>query len=234
MKRLIRSIPGVRPVIDRYRRWQRDPARNLRRIFKGHRDLFLVQIGSNDGQTGDPVYGLLRANPTWHALLVEPVPYLHERLRDNYRGNPNVRFEQVAVADVAGTSTFYQIDGAAKQHLPDLPPWFDQLGSFDRGHIVRHFGDRLDRFIVSAQVPTIPLPQLLARNGVTNIDLLHIDTEGHDWVVLRQLDLGQFRPRVILFEHVHLGAEDKAAARRYVEPGYRVTDLGTDYLCRRR
>jgi FkbM family methyltransferase len=151
----------------RYQRWKVDPARNLNRILHGEKNIQIVQIGSNDGLTGDPIFLLLQRNPSWKALLVEPVPYLFERLRINYRGNGNVRFDNVAVADNAGTSAFYYVDATAKQHLPDLPSWYDQLGSFDRSNIIRHFEGALEPFIVSIEIATLPLTTVLDRNQVT-------------------------------------------------------------------
>lgn len=48
----------------------------LGEILDNREDLFVVQIGSNDGMTADPLYCILHEHPSWKALLVEPVPYL--------------------------------------------------------------------------------------------------------------------------------------------------------------
>jgi hypothetical protein len=39
-----------------------------------------------------------------------------------------------------------------------------------------------------------------------------IDTEGHDWEILRAFDFTRFHPALVMFEHQHLSANDKAAA----------------------
>jgi FkbM family methyltransferase len=242
MKAFLKSLPVVGPLLKKgrrgvtilsgpYHRWKRDAERNLHRILRGDRQVFIVQIGSNDGSTGDPIYNLLQRHPSWEALLVEPVPFLFERLRANHRGNARVRFDNVAVSEKAGTSSFYYIDAAAKKQIPDLPYWFDQLGSFDRAHITRHLGASIEPFIVSTELTTLPLAGLFERNRVTRIDVLHIDTEGHDWVILQQLDLAVWHPKVILFEHSHLKPADKTAALAFLSGKYRITDLGSDYLC---
>lgn len=36
--------------------------------------------------------------------------------------------------------------------MPGLPVWYDQLGSFDRQHIVKHLDGRLEPFIVTSNV----------------------------------------------------------------------------------
>jgi FkbM family methyltransferase len=243
MKKFLKSLPflgshssGIGKLRWRYRCWKVDPTRRLRCILEGREGLFVVQIGSNDGLTGDPIHSLLRENPSWNALLVEPVPFLFERLRQNYSHNKNVRFENVAVTHAAGTTTFHYVDPAAKQRIPDLPEWYDQLGSFDRGHIVRQLGAAMEPYIVSDEIPTLPLAAVLERNQVSKIDVLHIDTEGFDWEILKQLDLGRFQPAAILFEHKHLAEGDKRAAVAFLKDSYRISDLDVsgDYLCERR
>ena len=44
-----------------------------------------------------------------------------------------------------------------------------------------------------------------------------IDTEGHDCEILRALDFTRFRPVLLMFEHQHLSANDKAAAYALLE-----------------
>src|SRR5207245_6466419 len=58
---------------------------------RSSKPLRVVQIGSNDGVANDPINESLRAR-RWSGVLVEPIPYLFERLRANYEGVPAVRF----------------------------------------------------------------------------------------------------------------------------------------------
>jgi FkbM family methyltransferase len=235
MKSFLKSLPLIGPLMTHVRTWWRNKlTRKLRTILRDQKDLYIVQIGSNDGITGDPVHLLLRSNPSWKALLVEPVPFLFESLCKNYSASPNMTFANVAISEEAGTANFYYVDPVAKQYIPELPSLFNQWGSFDPGHIVRHFGNALDRFIVCTKVLTLPLATLLAQHYVTKIDLLHIDTEGHDWIVLRQLDLRSFNPEVILFEHKHLSDEDKRKALLFLKRDYTIMRYKYDFLCRRK
>lgn len=111
-------------------------------------------------------------------FLWSPFRFLFERLRQNYADSPRFRFENGSIGERVGVRAFYYVDQAAKEHDPELSYWFDQLGSFDRDHIGRHFGSALNRFIVSMDVPRFSLPGLLERNNVDKIDLLHVDAEG--------------------------------------------------------
>jgi FkbM family methyltransferase len=238
LKALVKSIPFLGEVLrepyQRYYQWRYDPERLIEQALRGCENVQVVQIGSNDGLSNDPVHSLLLRNPSWQALLVEPVPFLFERLQRNYPGESRFQFVNVAVAESEGTLPFFYIAEAARETAAHVSRHFDQLGSFDREHIVRHCGTALDSFVVTADIPTLPLPVLLERNAVTRIDLLHIDVEGYDWMVLRQLDLRYFQPAVILFEQKHLSGKDRHAALRFLGDDYAITNLGADYFCRRK
>lgn len=190
---------------------------------------FLVQIGSNDGKTGDPLYPLLQKHKNWKALFVEPVPYSFNKLKSNYPDTQRFQFENVAINE-GQAMTFYWVDAAAKKTHPDLPYWFDQLGSFDKEHITKHFDGKLEPFIKSTVLEGINLKKLFERNEVSKISVLHIDTEGYDWKILSQLDLNRFEPKFILFEQTHLSATDKHDAIQFLSPKYHLFSIGIDML----
>lgn len=210
------------------RSWETSPAYLLSRcIVSPHAQI--VQIGSNDGKTNDPLRKLLLSRRTWRALFVEPVPYLFDRLTRNYPSDPRFQFANVAVT-TEKEAVFHWVDVSAKQHLDNLPPWFDQLGSFDRGHISKHLAGILEPFIVSAPVQCVTLPELLQHHAIHEITIFHIDAEGHDWKILSQLDLTTHSPDLIIFEHRHLIASDRRASQSFLAEQYDIYDLGRDYL----
>ena len=190
---------------------------------------FLVQIGSNDGKTGDPLYPLLQKNKNWKALFVEPVPSSFAKLKANYPDSQRFTYENVAINE-GRRMTFYSVDPAAKNTLPDLPYWFDQLGSFNQAHILKHFDGKLKPFIREQILEGVSLPNLLGRNAVEKISILHIDTEGYDWKILSQLDLEKYEPQFILFEQNHLSQNDKQAAEIFLGEKYVLFSLGIDIL----
>lgn len=188
----------------------------------------VVQVGSNDGKTGDPLYRLFKKRRGWKGLFVEPVPYLFDRLKAAYAGSDRFRFENSAITEGKSVD-FFWVDESAKREVPDLPEWYDQLGSFDRKHITRHL-PQLDPFIRQAQITGITLPELFRKHHITEIGILHIDTEGYDFKVLSQLDLTTTAPQIILFEHKHLSDDERRAAVAFLDPHYQVFKLGDDML----
>jgi FkbM family methyltransferase len=196
----------------------------------GGKPAVIVQVGSNDGLQGDPITGLIRENPDWRVLFIEPLPHVFRRLKANYPELPNYSFENVAISSERGMRRMYYISDEIRKVRPDVPFWYDQLGSFDRNHVLKH-GHEFKPFITSEDVPCEPLADTLARNGITSIDLLHIDTEGYDFEVIKQLDLTQQAPSAILYEHKHLSNVDKIAVEGLLRhAGYRAQRIFADTL----
>jgi FkbM family methyltransferase len=196
-------------------------AASIAKLFD-RRPAVVVQVGSNDGVQGDPIAPLIRKNPDWQVLFIEPLPHIFQRLLANYPHSQNYRFENVAISETTEMRLLYYVSDEIKKLREGIPYWYDQIGSFDKKHILKH-GKEFESFIVSEPVRCEPLRDILARNRIKKIDLLHIDTEGYDYEVLKQVDLKGSPPRVILYEHKHLSTADQSAARSLLlRVGYRV------------
>lgn len=172
-------------------------------------EAFVVQIGANDGAAGDPLVDAF-SKTRWSGLMVEPVPHLYETLVARYRERPGVRVERAAISTRDGEAPFFRL-----RSVPgETPEWFNQLATLDRAVLLKHRSSipEIESLLIEERVPTVRLDTLLARHRVSKIDLLVIDTEGHDWEILRALDFTRFRPVLLMFEHQHLSANDKAAA----------------------
>ncbi|HEX4631928.1 MAG TPA: FkbM family methyltransferase [Chthoniobacterales bacterium] len=172
-------------------------------------EAFVVQIGANDGIAGDPLVEGFRKT-RWSGLLVEPVPYLYEMLVARYRDRPGMQVECAAISTRDGEAPLYRLRSIPGQ----TPEWFNQLASLDREVLLKHRESipKIDSLLIEERVPTVRLDTLLARHGIARIDLLVVDTEGHDLEILRTLDLTRFRPTLLMFEHQHLSEDDKQAA----------------------
>jgi FkbM family methyltransferase len=194
------------------------------------RGIFFVQVGSNDGVHSDPVRPFV-LKYGWRGILIEPVSYVMKRLKANYASSPGLIFEQVAVGDTCKRKFYYVAEAAAAALGEALPSWWDQLGSFDKNHIVNHLGRAIEPFVVEEEVECLPLPQILARHSVRSVDLLHIDAEGSDYEILHGLLSAGYPVRVILYEHRHLSEAQKHAADELLgEHGYRVHKFDFDTL----
>src|SRR5579859_5236379 len=117
---------------------------------------FVVQIGANDGITSDPVFDFIKRY-RWSGLLVEPLPDIFARLRDNYREARNVILVNSAIGP-AKDLTLYRISPKVKHG----PPWLHLLASFSRDVLLRHkhyLPDFADH-IVEERVPCVSFAEL--------------------------------------------------------------------------
>ena len=167
---------------------------------------FFVQIGSNDGVIHDPLFQYINRY-RWRGILVEPIDYYFQRLKENYKNNPQLVFENVAISKIQEIRDLYRV----KEGLDFLPAWSKGLGTFYPDVLLKHrwLIPRLKNYIVKERVPCISLKQLFERHGVTKIDLLMIDTEGYDFEIIKQLDFDIIKPNIIIYEHKHLKSHDK-------------------------
>lgn len=237
IKFILKKIPVLGDiVVPIYRRWNINiskpfdmPSVWIEKLI--HEEVIqIVQIGSNDGKRGDPLYNLLIKNERWKALLVEPIPYLFERLKSNYGTNPRFSFENVVIND-GSQQIFYWVREEAKESIPDLPDWYDQLGSFYKESILKHLNGILEPYIEETLLNGMTLTELLNKNKVDVIDIFHIDAEGYDWKILSQLNLKLFQPRIILFEHKHLMKTEVNESIAFLKPKYSIFKLGGDFIC---
>jgi FkbM family methyltransferase len=231
------------PVVARFRRtrWQvknRARTKAINRFRKYCLNLsqvvskpFFVKVGANDGISGDPCSDIFLANTNWHGLLIEPVPHCFKVLKTNFPDTQRFSFEQVAVGSPEGEASFYYIDPKARDKMPNWQDWFDELGSFNRNHIIKHLNGVLEPYIVEGKVPVVPLSEILKRNGIQKTHLLHIDAEGYDYEVLKTLDLSKNAPLAIFIEHFHLSDSDRQEMLQLLhKQGYRVLDCLSDYF----
>jgi len=237
IKASLRSLPLVYgPAKWIYRRFRGSDPTVQERILKAlgsKPKVFFVQVGSNDGVQGDPIHDLIVSRSNWTGIFIEPIGFLFRRLKTNYENGERYIFENVAIDTEKGSKKFYYVSEKASEL--DLPYWHDQLGSFDKAHIIRALGEQMIPYIVEGDVECLPLQDVLDRNHVDAIDLLHIDTEGFDYKVLSQLDLKRYRPSAILFEHHLLTDEEFFKARELLSrAGYRLLQYGQDTLAIRR
>ncbi len=177
-------------------------------------DFFFVQIGSNDGVIHDPLFQYINRY-RWKGILVEPIDYYFERLKANYKDNPQLLFENVAISEKQEIRDFYRV----KEELDFLPAWSKGLGTFYPQVLLKHrwLIPKLKNYIVKERVSCISLKQLFERHRVEKIDLLMIDTEGYDSEIIKQLDFDTIKPSIIIYEHKHLKTIDKKTCELLLE-----------------
>ena len=203
----------------------------LKSLDRSKQSVFFIQIGSNDASQGDPLSRFVLNRP-WSGIMVEPVKYVFDRLAQSYGQCTNLALENIAIAATNGAQDFFHL----AQSDDDLPSWYTQLGSFSRQTVLAH-ADRIpdieDR-IVCTPVPCMTFDALCQKHSVGQIDLIHIDTEGYDFQIIKLIDFDRYQPTLVIYEHKHLSDDDQADCRSYLESkGYQAIEDGRDTLAMR-
>lgn len=209
--------------------------RLLEAFAAAHPAATFVEIGANDGEQHDHLRPyILRGG--WRGLMVEPVPYVFERLQRNYGGVEGVTLVNAAVAAQDGRLPFFHLRDATADERSRLPDWYDGVGSFSKDALLSHAPQMPDiaERVVEREVEALSFDTLLTRHDFDGVDLVLVDTEGYDWEIIRTIDLTRHRPRLLVYEHFHLVGSDRRAARQHLEAaGYATLEEGFDTFCAR-
>lgn len=205
------------------------------------KDPFVVQVGANDGFQNDPLFKFVKAYD-WKGICLEPQPLAFSQLNKLYRHN---RFTPVneAIASKVGTLPLYRLSFTDQR-------WATGLSSFNRAHLEAqidsgYVAEKAKRYSVSLpynhadwieqiEVPTTDFHTLLSVHQASEVDLLHIDTEGFDAEVLRLFPFTSFSPTLILVEVEHLSSSDLSDMESTLTSlGYRLRRFGVDLLAQK-
>ena len=194
----------------------------------------VLQVGAN---TGDDALHQIIVDLQLPALLIEPLPDIFEILKQSYAGKDYVEFENCAVSTQPGELKMYRVSRAATH----LPSWTQALASFDKSLVLSHkgwegvSGKELEKYIEEVNIKVKTMQELLSEHPkIVNVIALQVDTEGHDFEVIKSTLAAQCSPKIILFEHKHLSFDDQASCRRLLsENGYSFSSDASDTLAYR-
>lgn len=201
-------------------------------------NIFCIQVGSNDGFQHDPLCKFIKRDG-WRGLLLEPQPSAFKSLQYIYQNDPVTPINRALDQEDQQRKLFKVAFSKAR--------WATGLSSFNRsqlvamiesGHIARQCGkygidmpNKEEEIITHDWIQCSSFETLIAENEVEAVDLIHIDTEGYDFEVLKLFPFRIFQPKVVIFEHSHLSQDDRKAATELLEKqGYAVKSYGADTL----
>lgn len=176
----------------------------------------IVEIGTSDFRT--------EAGKT-NGLFIEPIKEYFDRL-------PKCLKENVAVSNYEGEIDIYYIPSDVIESK-NLPQWLRGCNSVEHIHpTVISTGNQ--KYSVKNTVQVTRIKTLLHKHGITDIQLLKIDTEGHDCVILNDfLDTCDIRPKKIQFENNSLSNQEEVlkVCDRLHKLGYTTQQVKFDMLC---
>jgi FkbM family methyltransferase len=184
------------------------PTTRMRQHFSERSKVTFVHIGAFDGVAGDPIRPLMLENDGWTGVLVEPHPDAFERLQRNYVAqSQRLKFLNAAISDAPGERALFYISEAEKESLR-LPDWAREIPSFDPEHLSKHFPHAK---LARHRVRTTTFEEAASMLPAGAVDVVVIDTEGHERAIVDTIDFDLHRVTFIMFEHKHLSENDGRA-----------------------
>ena len=168
----------------------------------------IVQIGAYVGN--DDIHDILHKEPNAKALLIEPVPWYFEKLKENYKSiiNPQrIKFDNRIIHTYDGECDFYCIkDLEYKYNYNAEKNWVPEISGVKLELIKEHeqFLSNENIKYETLKLKCITVPTLLKEYNITNIDFLKIDAEGLDFDLLMNWPFEIIAPKYIKFEACHL------------------------------
>lgn len=179
----------------------------------------IIQIGSHIGNTPND-YLFNKIKKSNKIIFIEPVIEYFNILQENY----NIKFpnNNFIFLNVACSNTNDDIKIYVPEITSDLPFWVDQLSSVLPNHVENH---NLSVNVNKKIVKCITLNKLINDYKIDEIDLLCVDTEGHDFEILFFYNF-KIKPKKIIFEHKHIEGTNKSFGVKYNLLINKLTELG--------
>lgn len=163
-------------------------------------DSVIVDVGANIGLHA---LSLAATCPRGHVHAFEPVPRTERLLRENVdlNGAPNITVHPIAAGAEPGVLRFFENEefAAGSMALDNADPLLVELLAA-RSHADTATAGTREAQGREIAVPCATLDEYCTEIGLTKLDLLKVDAEGHDLQVLRGARevLARFRPIVQL------------------------------------
>ncbi|MBL4715641.1 MAG: methyltransferase [Bacteroidetes bacterium] len=208
----------------------------LNDFSKKNDDIFFIQVGSNDGFQNDPIHKFIMRDK-WKGLMMEPQHKPFKILSSIY-SNGSVTVINKAIDKINQKRNLYRFSFTDAR-------WATGLSSFKKSQLEQLINngslqrklekenitptENEEEYITYDEVDCTNFETLLIDNKVQKIDLLHIDTEGYDFEIIKQFDFHKQKPKVIIFERTHLSDADQNACKSLLEAqDYSLNDFDAD------
>lgn len=153
----------------------------LARMFPHHNGV-CVEVGANDGVTFSTSFYFEKIG--WKCILVEPTPRLCSEIRAI---RSSIVFE-CAASDANGEATFHVAEG------------IELYSSLEKNSNMETCMAAANVRITELKVTTRLLDDILLESGISRIDFISIDVEGHEISVLRGFSIARWLPKIAIIE----------------------------------
>jgi len=150
----------------------------------------LIQIGTN---TGDDdffkIVNNIEKSKIEKLILVEPLSFHNENIKNVYKDfNFDLENLVININESTKIETFFVSR-------------LDYLSSLKKSHIEKHETNEIP---IEMKIESVTLNNLFDKYGLSNIDVLFIDTEGMDDEIIMSIDFKKYKINKIYYEHAHI------------------------------
>jgi FkbM family methyltransferase len=173
----------------------------VRDFFRDKREGFFVDVGASHYRINSTTY-FLETALGWRGIAIDAQPHYAE---DYSRHRPRTKFYSLFVSDTSGAVADLYVPVSRPLNASGNPAAADDKDA-----------------IVTLQVPTTTLTDLLTREGVEKVDFLSMDIELAEPQALAGFDIDRFRPAFVCIEahpQVRQAILDYFHQHRYVVAG---------------
>jgi len=170
-------------------------------------------------------------------LLVEPVPYNYQILKEKFSKKKNILICVNAIFSENKKENFYFVKEDSITKLGKH--WASGIGSFDKKHILNHKNKRFqitENDIEMIKIDFITFDKLINEYEIGSIDNLQIDVEGAEFEILNSINFQKININSIQFESKHFdgtffeGPKLKIIKEKLIQNGYNLTQLDKENI----
>lgn len=180
-----------------------------------------IEIGSCDFDNLDNLL-----NEGWQGYFIEPIPDYYYSLKNKIL-NPNAYFHNIAISSSIGYKEMTYVDSLTvkEQWMRGISHLSQESSNLINRNV--ELGYNLGN-IKRVKVPSVTLDFYLSLFDIKQIDMLRIDTEGHELAILSNYSWS-VKPKKIKVEHKFVD-KDKLLDI-LTDNDYTVADIGDDFYC---
>ena len=157
----------------------------------------LIQIGANDGKRFDSINKFIKKySPS--CVLVEPIKEYFDKLKENYKDEKNIFFENLAISVNDEINYLFKVK---ESKIKFYDEHIKGITSFDINHLKKHGVKK--NHIEKKKVDYISITDLI-KKYYQNLDLLLVDAEGYDANIIIDLLNNSNQEPIIIFEYIHI------------------------------
>ena len=174
-------------------------------------------------------------------LLIEPVKYNFDQLKNRFKNYKNIIFENIAIGEKNELIDFFHVLESSidkfKKH------WASGIGSFSKEHILKHRTKRFqitEKDIKCIKIKAMTFNKLIEKYKIEYINKLIIDAEGFDYKIIKSINFKKIFIKEIIFEKKHISVTQKNGNRLdeiknfLLKENYELFDIDTENILARK